>query len=675
MNFYIIRSFFKILILFSVMISVIACSEEKKEEYSSYESYPVYEGKDLGVIYSKEKTTFKLWSPNAEEVVLRLYDESIGGSSTDEISLEKADKGVWTTDIKDDIKNKYYTFQIKGDGKWNSEEADPYAKAVGVNGKRGMVIDLRDTDPEGWDEDKRPELNGVEDIILYEIQVRDMSIDESSGISNKGKFTGLSEFGTKNGDGLSTGIDHIKEMGVTHVHILPAFDFRSIDETKPELNKYNWGYDPQNYNVPEGSFSTNPYDGKVRVKEFKEMVKAFHEAGLRVVLDVVYNHTGYTHESNFDQLVPGYYYRQWKDGKYSDASACGNETASDREMMRKFIVESVVYWAEEYHLDGFRFDLMGIHDIETMNDIDKAVKEVDSSIFVYGEGWTAGDSPLPVADRAIKANASKLTTIAVFSDDIRDGIKGSWNNHESKGYVSGNLEKREDVRFGIIASTQHPDLDYSKVDYVKEAYSKSPLQTISYVSCHDNHTLYDKLKASNKEASEEEIIKMSKLSNTIVLTSQGIPFLHAGVEMGRTKQGVENSYESHDSINKIDWSLKTKNSELVNYYKGLIKLRNDHPAFKMTSSELIQKNLKFDNNDDKEVISYTINGEAVNDKWKQIKVILNVSKEIKNIEVGEGWKLALDGDKVLLDGSENENIYSKGKADIPGVSAVILFKE
>jgi len=666
---------------FSSLITVIvlttvltSCSEHKTKEIKSFNDYPIYQGNDLGVNYSSDLTVFKLWSPIASEVKLYLYNDGLDGNAIKTINLKRSNNGVWLGEIKEDIKNKFYAFQVKVNDKWSSEEVDPYAKAVGVNGKRGMIVDLLDTNPENWEEDVRPPLLNTQDIILYEIQVRDMSIADNSGVKNKGKFIGFAEFGTKNNEGLSTGIDHIKEMGVTHVHLLPSFDFRSIDETKPELNIYNWGYDPQNYNVPEGSFSTNPYDGKVRIREFKEMVQAFHKAGLRVVLDVVYNHTGYTSKSNFEQLVPGYYYRQWQDGNFSNASACGNETASDREMMRKFIVESVVYWAEEYNLDGFRFDLMGIHDIETMNAVDRAVKKVDPTIFVYGEGWTAGDSPLPIENRAIKANASKLNTIAVFSDDIRDGIKGGWNSEESKGYVSGNLQMREDVKFGIVASTQHPQLDYSKVNYVKEPYSKSPLQTVNYVSCHDNHTLYDKLKVSNPGASEKEIIRMSMLANTIVMTSQGVPFLHAGVEMGRTKFGVENSFESPDSINEIDWSLKTKNIDLVNYYKELINLRKAHPAFKMPSTELIQENLIFDKNDDEEIISYTINGEKVNDSWKIIKVIINVSKHNKRIEVGEKWNVALDGYKIDLNGISNQKIYRTNHVSVPAISTVILFQ-
>ena len=670
-----IKPILGLITVFSMSIFLFSCSSESPNKFKEFSDYPIYTGNDLGVIYSETNTSFKLWSPNAEYVTVRIYENGVGGDAIFEYNLDKSKEGVWSKTSEDNLKNKYYTFQAKFNGKWNSEEADPYAKAVGVNGKRGMIVDMQNTNPVGWSDDKRPYLKGFEDIILYELQVRDVSISNNSGIKNKGKFIGLVEEGSKNNEGLSTGIDHIKELGVTHVHLLPAFDFRSIDETKPELNKYNWGYDPQNYNVPEGSYSTNPYDGNVRIKEFKEMVQAYHKAGIRVVLDVVYNHTGFTHDSNLDQLVPGYYYRQWDNGSFSDASACGNETASDREMTRKFIVESVVYWAEEYHLDGFRFDLMGIHDIETMNDLDKAVKKVDPTIFVYGEGWTAGDSPLAIEDRAIKANASKLNTVAVFSDDIRDGIKGSWNSEHSKGYVSGNTDLKEDVKFGIVASTVNSQVNLKKVSYVDEAYSKSPLQTISYVSCHDNHTLFDKLKVSNTGASDQELIRLSKLSNTIVMTSQGIPFLHAGVEMARSKQGVENSYESPDSINEIDWSLKTKNIELVKYYQDLIKLRKQHSAFKMTSTKQIQENLKFDDVKDDEIISYTIDGQKADDKWREIKVIINVSEGSKSINVGTHWRVALDGDNFFLNGKSNPTIYKNKNIEVPRKSVVILFKD
>ena len=415
-------------ILFSTILSIcllMACQETPPPVYQSFDEYPVYKRTDLGLTYTSKKSTFKLYAPPAAKVVLRFYEKGEGGQATEEVKMKRTENGVWEATINKNLEGQYYTFQTLINEKWGEEVPDPYVKTVGVNGKRGQVIDFAKTNPTDWAQDKKPALKNPTDVILYELHVRDLSMHENSGIQNKGKFLGLTEKGTKNPDGVATGIDHIKELGVTHVHLLPSYDYMSIDESKLEENNFNWGYDPQNYNVPEGSYSTNPYDGAVRVKEFKEMVKTLHDNGLRVVLDVVYNHTGVTEGSNFNQLLPGYYYRQNTDGSFSNASACGNETASDRPMMRKFIIESVKYWVNEYHLDGFRFDLMGIHDIETMNQISAALHEIDPSIFIYGEGWTGGDSPLPEADRALKKYTHRIKGVAAFSDDIRDGLKGS----------------------------------------------------------------------------------------------------------------------------------------------------------------------------------------------------------------------------------------------------------
>ena len=369
---------------------------------SIYDSYPVYKGNDLGLTYTSKSSLFRIWAPTAEKAQIIFYNAGEGGESTGFLDMSKDLNGTWSTKVIGDIKGKFYVFRVQINGKWLNEVPDPYAKAVGVNGKRAMVVDLKTTDPVGWEKDKSPSFKNKTDAILYELQVRDASIASNSGIKNKGKYLGLTETGTKNAEGLSTGLDHIKELGVTHVHLLPCFDFYSLDESQPDKPQYNWGYDPLNYNVPDGSFSTDPYDGVTRIKEFKQMVQAFHQNGLRVIMDVVYNHTRLTEDSYFNQLVPGYYYRQTKDGKFSNATACGNETASERYMMRKFMLESVLYWVKEYHIDGFRFDLMGVHDIETMNLISKELHKIKPDILLYGEGWTAGSSPLPDSLRAIK---------------------------------------------------------------------------------------------------------------------------------------------------------------------------------------------------------------------------------------------------------------------------------
>ncbi len=608
---------------------------------SVYDSYPVYKGSDLGLTYSSKSSLFRIWAPTAEKSQIIFYNTGDGRESTGSLDMKKDLNGTWAAKVAGDIKGKFYVFKVQINGKWMNEVPDPYAKVVGVNGKRAMVVDLKTTDPANWEKDKSPVFKNKTDAILYELQIRDASIASNSGIKNKGKYLGLTEIGTKNSEGLSTGLDHIKELGVTHVHLLPCFDFYSIDESKPDKSQYNWGYDPLNYNVPEGSFSTNPYDGITRIKEFKQMVQSFHQNGLRVIMDVVYNHTRLTEDSYFNQLVPGYYYRQTKDGKFSNATACGNETASERYMMRKFMLESVLYWVKEYHIDGFRFDLMGVHDIETMNLLSKELHKIKPDILLYGEGWTAGSSPVPDSLRAIKKYAYKLDRIAVFSDDIRDGIKGSVFEHGDKGFASGKPGMEESIKFGITASCKHPQVDYAKVNYSKDPYSAQPWNTITYCDCHDNHVLWDKLAISAKNTTVAERKEMDKLAMSIVLTSQGISFLHAGTEFLRTKKGVENSFESSDSINAIDWDLKTNNKEIVEYVKGLIKMRKEHPAFRMKRANEIAANIQFTDAGQKGLITYIINGQKVNDIWKKIFVVLN-SDSKKNVSLPNGiWKTAI----------------------------------
>ncbi|MDB5018329.1 MAG: pulA [Mucilaginibacter sp.] len=637
-----------------------------------FDGYPVYTGNDLGVNYAPSQTAFKVWAPKASEVKLRLYNAGDGGEPINTASMVKSIQGTWVLTIKRDLKNKYYTFQVMQDGKWLQERPDIYAKAVGVNGKRGMVAHMASTNPENWQNDKKPALKNFTDIIIYETHIRDISISPNSGIEHKGKFLGLAETGTKSPDGEATGLDHIKALGVTHVHLLPSFDFNSIDETKPEANQYNWGYDPLNYNVPEGSYSTNPYDGNVRIKEFKKMVQTLHKNGLRVVLDVVYNHTSDTN-SNFNQFAPGYFYRHNANGSYSNGTGCGNEVASEQAMVRKFMIESVVYWAKEYHLDGFRFDLMGVHDIETMNLISDALHKIDPTIFIYGEGWTAGNSPLAEDLRAVKKNIAMVHEVAVFSDDIRDGIKGGWGDLKEKGFVSGGTGKAGSVKFGIVASTPNKQVDYGKVNYSKAPWAAQPYQTISYVSCHDDNTLWDRLKISNPTASEDDRIKMDKLANAIVLTSQGVSFLHSGVEMLRTKQGIANSYNAPDSINQIDWSRKTKYKAVFEYYKALVALRKHHPAFRMPSTEMISNNLRFIETGDQCLIAYTISNNANGDSWKNILVVLNGNTNERAVKIPAGnWTLAANENGI------NEKGIRKITGEVMAVSATsayILFSE
>ena len=640
-----------------------------KAQKSIYDTYPVYKENDLGLTFSPKNKIFKIWAPTAEEAQLLFYKEGAGGDPLSNYPMTKKGGGVWEVSLIGEFKGWFYTFKVMINGQWLKDVPDPYAKAVGVNGKRAMVVDLKETNPFNWEKDTSPLFKNKTDAILYELQIRDASIADNSGIKNKGKYLGLTETGTKNAEGLSTGLDHIKELGVTHVHLLPCFDFYSLDESQPDKPQYNWGYDPLNYNVPDGSFSTNPYDGVTRIKEFKQMVQAFHQNGLRVVMDVVFNHTRLTEDSYFNQLVPGYYYRQTKDGRFSNATACGNETASERYMMRKFMLESVLYWVKEYHIDGFRFDLMGVHDIETMNLISKELHKIKPDILLYGEGWTAGSSPLPDSLRAIKKYAYKLDRIAVFSDDIRDGIKGSVFDHADKGFVSGKPGMEESIKFGIVASCKHPQVEYTKVNYSKAPYSAQPWNTITYCECHDNHVLWDKLAISAKDQPEVNRRLMDKLAMSIVLTSQGISFLHAGTEFLRTKKGVENSFESPDSINAIDWSLKTKNQEVFEYIKALIKIRKEHPAFRMKTAKEVAAYIAFDDTLPSGVIGYTIKA-PVGDKWKKILVIYNSKPVEVPISLPKGeWQLAsLTGQPLY---------YQKSKTSFLSkpISCSILYQE
>jgi pullulanase len=633
----------KKLIMLSGFLSQFLFSKAQK---SDFEKYPFYKGNDLGLTWSPAVLKFRIWSPIAEKAELLIYEQGSDGSPSAVIAMNKDQAGTWTASLPSNLNGKFYVFHVQVNGVWLDEVPDPYAKIVGINGKRAMIADLKKTNPAGWEKDKSNPLANAADAIIYELHIRDASIAANSGIAHKGKFEGLMEKGTKNNEGLSTGLDHLKELGVTHIHLLPFFDYNSVDETNAN-KKYNWGYDPLNYNAPEGSYSSNPYDGTTRIKELKRLIKIFHENGLNVVMDVVYNHTALTEKSYFNQLVPGYYYRQTGDGKFANATACGNETASERAMVRKFMLESMKYWVQEYHVDGFRIDLMGVHDIETMNIISKELHKIKPGILLYGEGWTAGASPLPDSLRAIKKNAYQLDHIAVFSDDIRDGIKGSVFDHEDRGFASGKADMEESIKFGVVAACRHPQINYKKVNYSKAAYAAQPYNTISYCECHDNHTLWDKLVVSATDATEEERKEMHKLALSIVLTSQGISFLQAGTEFLRSKKGVENSFESPDSINAIDWKLKTKNKDVFDYVKALINMRKVHPAFHMKTATQIAANIKFINKVPGNIVAYSINGAAIKDSWKKIFVIYNGSEieHAVNLPAGK-WLLFSEGNKI-----------------------------
>jgi len=638
-----------------------------------YDSRPTYSGSDLELLVDASGTHFKLWAPTAEAVRLNIYPTD--RNSAPELTLDMhrdAAGGTWSLTLPGKMYGKFYTFRTMHDGRWLAETPGVWAKAVGTNGERAAIIDFDTTDPAGWNEDRGPVLRNLTDAIIYEMHHRDMSMHPTSGIVNKGKFLALTEHGTVTPTGEATGIDHLKELGVTHVHILPSYDYNSVDETLLPSNQYNWGYDPLNYNVPEGSYSTNPADPAARVREFKQMVKSLHDAGIGVIMDVVFNHTAQNDDSNFSLTEPGYYYRHRPDGSYSDASGCGNETASERRQMSDFIVNSVKYWADEYHVDGFRFDLMAIHDTETMSRVARELKQLRPDIFVYGEGWTAGDSPLPVERRALKENVSRMEGVAVFSDDLRDAVKGHYSDARDRGFATGKPGLEETVKIGIVAATPHPQVDYSKGNNSKFAYAASPEMIINYVSCHDDLTLTDKLAKSMPDATVAERLRAAKLAQTIVFTSQGTPFMFAGEEIFRDKKGVHNSYRSPDSINAIDWNYKHEYADQFRYYQQLVRLRKEHPAFRMTTAGDIARHLVFDKTDRDNLVSYSLKDNANGDAWREIKVIFNGADTPAEVRLPKGdWTVvARDGD-IDVDGL---GTVPGGRTQVAPRSALILHR-
>lgn len=592
------------------------------------------------MLFAKDKTVFTLNSP--DKPTLRLYDNGTDGKAIKAIRMKKAEDGLWRAEVKGDISGKFYTFDTG-----NGECPGLFAKAVGVNGNRAAVVNMRSTDPDGWLQDKRPPLKSPCDLIIYEFHHRDFSIDPSSGLQHKGKFLALTE---------PKATEYLKSLGVNAIHILPSFDYASVDETRLDTPQYNWGYDPKNYNVPEGSYSTDPYLPTTRIKEFKQMVQALHKAGIRVILDVVYNHTFDIKNSNFQRINPDYFYRKTADGKYSDGSGCGNETASEKPLMREYMIESAKYWAEEYHIDGFRFDLMGVHDIETMNLIRKELNKIDPSIYIYGEGWSAGSCAYPTERLAMKANTRQLNGIGAFCDDMRDALRGPFSDDHKGGFLAGVENLEESIKFGIVGAISHPQIDMAKVNYSKEPWTNSPAQMISYVSCHDDMCLTDRLRSSIPGINEDELIRLDLLAQTAVLTSQGVPFILCGEEMLRDKKGVHNSYKSPDSINRLDWNNLKKYPEVFSYYSGLIALRKAHPAFRMGDADMVRRHLEF-LDAPKGVVAFRLKDNAGGDSWKDITVILNSNKKVEEISVPEGEYTA-----VVKDGK----VDSRGLATFSG---------
>ncbi len=608
--------------------------------------------------YTPEATRFRLFAPEtARNVTLRIYKDATSAKPVKTVKMKLTGKETFTATVKGDLKGKFYTFDT-GRG----ETPGVFARAVGVNGRRAAIIELDGdkANPEGWESDRPLETKSPCDLVIYEMHHRDFSVDASSGLKYKGKFLALTE---------PKAIAHLKKLGVNAVHILPSFDFATVDETRLDKPQYNWGYDPLNYNVPEGSYSTDPFTPETRIREFKEMVRALHKAGIRVILDVVYNHTNNIDGSNFQLTYPDYFYRKTADGKYSDGSGCGNETASERPMMRKYMIESMLWWAEYYHIDGFRVDLMGVHDIETMNRIETALKQVNPSAFVYGEGWSAGTCAYPAEKLAVKANTCKMPGIAAFSDEMRDALRGPFSDDTKGAFLAGLPGNEESIKFGIAGAVSHPQVDLGKVNYTKAAWAAEPSQMISYVSCHDDMCLTDRLRASIPGITEDELIRLDLLAQTAVMTSQGVPFILSGEEMLRNKKGVHNSYNSPDSINRLDWTNLERYPQVFDYYSRLISLRKNHPAFRLGTAELVRRHLEFLPSKDN-MVAFRLKDNAGGDAWKNIIVVLNSSKKAQTVAVPDG-KYTVVCRNILIDESGIDTVEGT-EITVPAQSAMIL---
>ncbi len=631
----------RVLIAVMTVMAIVACDPQKDESYWFDE-----------MTYSPEETVFKVFAP--ENAVCYVV---VGGDSVKmEAAFSSIGEGsVYKAIVNGDLKGKEYELVVNG-------VASPgvFAKAVTVNGQKGVVVDLHDSDPEGWADDKGAHPKDYASWVVYEMHHRDFSINRPEA-EHKGKFLALTE---------PWALEHLKDLGVNAVHILPSYDFGSVDETRLNEPQYNWGYDPVNYNVPEGSYSTDPTDPLCRIREFKQMVQALHGAGINVVLDVVYNHTYDIEHSNFQRTYPDYYYRVGSNG-----SGCGNETASEKLMMRRFMIASVKYWINEYHIDGFRFDLMGCHDIETMNEIRKAVDEIDPTIFIYGEGWSAGQCALPTEQLGVKANIKQMPRIAAFSDDLRDALRGPFSDDTKCGWLGHGAEatdeETESMKAGIAGMIKHPQVDYTKVNYSKEPYAAEPTQMMAYVSCHDDMCLVDRLCASIPGIKDDELIRLDLLAQTAVFTSQGVPFMLSGEELLRTKLGVHNSFESPDSINQLDWTQKERYSQVFEYYKNLIALRKHHPAFRMGNADMVKKHLEF-LAAPTGVVAYRLKDHAYGDIWADIIVLLNANRKAMQVEVPAG-----DYTVVCYDGCIDEQgmqQVSGPTISVGAQSALIMYK-
>lgn len=623
----------------------------------------------LGWSFAGGKAVFRVWSPLADRMVLRLYSDAITSHPQQILDLTYGEKGIWEWESSEKVQGLFYTVEATYQGTPLGETADPYVKMLSPNAQRGYVDDPSLYNPPRWEQDSRPEFHHSCDAVIYELHVRDFSSSEHSGMKHRGKFLALAEEGTRGPGGEATGLDHLTELGITHLHLLPVFDFDDLDDLSQDPEHYNWGYNPRFFNALKGAYSSDPHNPVQGILDFKTAVQALHRRGIRVVLDVVYNHTYATLDSPFNRLFPDYYYRKFGE-HFSNGSGCGNEMASERPMVRKMILDSLLYLAREFHLDGFRFDLMGLEDQITMNTVVQELRKIDPVMLIYGEGWTGGLSTLPDEEKCLKRNASKVREIGFFSDDARDAIKGHVFEASVKGFINGGSDMEESVKFGVVASGFHPQVDYSRLLYSREPWATGPHQAVNYFAAHDNHTLWDKLSHTNPDDPPEVLKALHKLAGLIVFTSQGITFLHAGEEMLRTKKGVENSYKSGDSINTLDWSLKRRNKDVVAFYRGLIALRKAHPALRLRSQDQIVSHLQFLDMGEPKMVGFQISGHAGGDPSEKILVIFNAGSLVREVHLPQAdWHILVNHDRA---GIESLGTPRNFQVEVPPLSGMVL---
>ena len=631
------------------------------EQYNSldFEANYTYNGNDLGATWTADKTQFRLWAPTANSVQICLYKS---GDADVKDLLETLDmtldvQGTWIASKEGDLHGVYYTYLVDRDQK-KVEVCDPYARTTGVNGNRAMIINLNSTNPEGWDADRDPNFHkAITDAVIYELHVRDLSMNENSGIKHKGKFLGLAETGTKNPDGISTGLDHIKSLGVTHIHLLPVYDYGFTDESLP-LPQYNWGYDPVNFNAPEGSYATDAFHGEVRVSEMKQMVKTLHDNGLSVVMDVVYNHVYDGENFCFNQIVPGYFSRINSDGVWSSGSICGNDTASERKMVHKYIVDSICYWADEYHIDGFRFDLVGLIDVDTINAITTEVKKKHPNVIFYGEGWDMPTELTKPCELTIQPNSPKVPDFSFFNDTIRDLLRGNIQKDTAPGYIAGAPTAKEILNACFMGMP---------------AWAANPYQCINYVSCHDNHTLFDRIALTAPKASYADRIRMNRLGAAFSMLSQGVPFFHAGEEMLRTKPDGkggfdENSYRAPDEVNAFRWETlgDADHKTTVDYYRGLIAFRKAHDVLRLKLRKDVVNAVDMVPIRNSQVVMF-----KVHDDKEELLLIFNASEESVFVSLPEGeWNVCIHDDVA----GTNTLTVKSASMEVAPISASVLVK-